>query len=486
MGEILNHVEKALVSVAGANDKLATAKEALNRDEGAMALEELATELGEAADALNPAVRKLEIIKVFIEGAPFLPEEVQMTVQAVKQWATSAEEAASTAKSAVGVAKGKADAFIVAQEKAEAAHLLVEQVEKIVQMVGAIEGKVHTVGANIAQILKEIKTVNPTAKLYVMGYYNALPYLGNDIQTGVTLPLLEGLNRAIQTSVHQFGAINVPTFDLFEGNYETFLPEPTNIHPSEAGYSALTERFMEEISKSFPGAELEKPRERGIELGEKVSVSKGEFLLINGTSVNLLLPENLPVGTTLTVTATDENILGKAKGLKSVGNALNFDFQFPPGEEEYEGEYNLVMGYHSDLTDALAIYYYNETKGVWERQGGKVKEASKEISLNVSRFSNYGVFVLSETDKAPPKTGDNDTPGAIETSNYSQSNSGAKKGSPERASRSNDSDFSHFGSEVNQLPNTATNNYNWLVLGAILIGAGLILLSLIRKKTVKP
>ena len=79
---------------------------------------------------------------------------------------------------------------------------------------------------------------------------------------------------------------------------------------------------MGEIGKSFPKVEPEEPGELNIDLNKKVNVSEGQKILINDTDVSLLLPTDLPEGTTLTVTPTSDDALAKAKGLKDVGDVL--------------------------------------------------------------------------------------------------------------------------------------------------------------------
>ena len=283
-------------------------------------------------------------------------------------------------------------------------------------MLKAVEGAITTLGTNMAQILGTIKAINPTANVYVMGYYNALPYLPPGAQEKVTIPILLGINQAIEIPAQISGATYVPTFQLFEGNKEKYLPNPLDIHPSEAGYRALADGFMKEISKVFKGiSEPEEPSEQKIKLEEKVNVSNGQLILIDGTSVALQLPDDLPEGTMLTVTATNEELLSGLEELVSAGDALNFEFHFPEGDEDFKGEFKLVMGYDADSGDEVDIYYYNEAEGVWESQSGVLNEDSEQISLTVSHFSNYGVFAKEETEATiPPEEDDDVDPPATE------------------------------------------------------------------------
>ena len=96
-----------------------------------------------------------------------------------------------------------------------------------------------------------------------------------------------------------------------------------------------------EISKSYPKVEPEEPGELNIDLNKKVNVSKGQKILINETDVSLLLPIDLPEGTTLTVTRTSDDVIAKAKELKDVGDVLNFKFEFPEGFDHYRSNTHL-------------------------------------------------------------------------------------------------------------------------------------------------
>ena len=39
----------------------------------------------------------------------------------------------------------------------------------------------------------------------------------------------------------------------------------------------------------------------------------------------------------------------------SAGDALNFEFDFPEGDEDFKGEFKLVMGYDADSEDEVDI-----------------------------------------------------------------------------------------------------------------------------------
>lgn len=269
---------------------------------------------------------------------------------------------------------------------------MVEKIPEIQQMLNNAQQKVVTVGENIGKIITYIKQVNPSADIYVMGYYNALPYLSKETQQS-TVPLIQALNNAIQKATETSDATFVPTYSIFEGNYNKYLPNPENIHPNEQGYSAIAKAFMNEISKKYPSII---PSSVKINLGKKATVYKGQKVTINGTKTTIVMPNDLPDGTTLKVTKTTNSKMKQAKNLKSVGDALNFKFEYPSKSKNYKGKYKITMGYKSSSPDKVNIYYYDSKSKKWAKQNGKNDKKAKKVSLTVSKISDYGVFAKVE------------------------------------------------------------------------------------------
>ena len=103
---------------------------------------------------------------------------------------------------------------------------------------------------NYAAILTEIKKLNPNVEIYVMGYYNSFPYYDEKLQTQFKA-LLGIMNSSIKTTADKAGAIFVPTANIVEKDVAGYLPNPENIHLSEAGYRAVAnEAFLPVIKKS--------------------------------------------------------------------------------------------------------------------------------------------------------------------------------------------------------------------------------------------
>jgi lysophospholipase L1-like esterase len=102
------------------------------------------------------------------------------------------------------------------------------------------------VNANIENILEEINTLNPQAKVYVMGYYNAYPYLPVEQQEQF-LPILDMLNETIQAAAATGQATYVPTKDAIAINPKTNLPNPSDIHPGLKGYEVIADEFWKVV-----------------------------------------------------------------------------------------------------------------------------------------------------------------------------------------------------------------------------------------------
>ncbi len=102
------------------------------------------------------------------------------------------------------------------------------------------------VNANIEEILNEIQILNPDAKVYVMGYYNAYPYLPTDQQEQF-LPILDELNNTIKNATEKENATFVPTKNTIAINAKTYLPNSSDIHPGLKGYEAIAKEFWKVV-----------------------------------------------------------------------------------------------------------------------------------------------------------------------------------------------------------------------------------------------
>ncbi|WP_153722475.1 S-layer homology domain-containing protein [Sporosarcina cascadiensis] len=116
---------------------------------------------------------------------------------------------------------------------------------------GEIQAALMQTGKNTQQILAKIYELNPKAQVYVMGYYNSFPHLPADLQPQIAL-LMKGLNDAIQSGMQGTPAHFVKTDELIAKDFQTYLPNPANIHLSEAGYRVVAAAFHEALTANYP------------------------------------------------------------------------------------------------------------------------------------------------------------------------------------------------------------------------------------------
>lgn len=114
-----------------------------------------------------------------------------------------------------------------------------------------IQAAMTKVGGNIQQILAKIYQLNPEAQVYVMGYYNSFPHMPAELQPQIA-QLVKGLNGAIQGGMQGTPAKFVQTDELIAKDFSKYLPNPKNIHLSEAGYQVVAGAFQESLMNNYP------------------------------------------------------------------------------------------------------------------------------------------------------------------------------------------------------------------------------------------
>ncbi|WOV83637.1 S-layer homology domain-containing protein [Sporosarcina jeotgali] len=113
-----------------------------------------------------------------------------------------------------------------------------------------ITSAIQQVGMEYNQILKAIHEINPNVQVYVMGYYNPFPTLAADYQPQLA-QLLAGLNGSIQAGMQGTSAVFVPTSEQIAKDYKRYLPNPANIHLSEAGYKVIADEFGTQLKATY-------------------------------------------------------------------------------------------------------------------------------------------------------------------------------------------------------------------------------------------
>lgn len=106
------------------------------------------------------------------------------------------------------------------------------------------------VGVNYNQLLKLIYDLNPNAQVYIMEYYNSFPHLAPELQPQIN-QLVVGLNTAIKLGMKGTNASFVPTQEKIASDFKTYLPNPANIHLSEAGHKVVAESFANQLKLNY-------------------------------------------------------------------------------------------------------------------------------------------------------------------------------------------------------------------------------------------
>lgn len=108
--------------------------------------------------------------------------------------------------------------------------------------VADVVASIQLMATNANQILQQVSALSPEAQVYVMGFYNPFPALTE--QASQINFLVEQMDAALQQVVDANGMHFVSVKDVLASDFATYLPNPLNIHPSEAGYTAMAEQFF--------------------------------------------------------------------------------------------------------------------------------------------------------------------------------------------------------------------------------------------------
>lgn len=97
------------------------------------------------------------------------------------------------------------------------------------------------VKANLEGGIKKIKELNPNAKIYVFGYYFPYPHMeAGELKSNYQLAF-SIFNSELKATATGNGAHFVEINTHFKAEY---LPNPADVHPSEAGYKLFADQFF--------------------------------------------------------------------------------------------------------------------------------------------------------------------------------------------------------------------------------------------------
>ncbi|TES55670.1 LPXTG cell wall anchor domain-containing protein [Halalkalibacterium halodurans] len=210
---------------------------------------------------------------------------------------------------------------------------------------------------------------------------------------------------------------------------------------------------------------------------------RGITLVIAKHDLELVIPHGVfKVGD---VVIEFERVVGK--GIPYAGQAKSTVYQFKiiqNGQQVRHFDEEIEMGFRVDQeknVNNLKIYYWNESLNEWEKIGGNYQEGF--IVARTNHFSTYTVFdsaVFEKTKSGTPisggKTNGNSTTEG--TTNRGTSKNGT--GSEPQAEESNEQN-----NKDGTLPKTATNLYNSLAIGALLLLIGFVLLRKSKRRIVE-
>lgn len=177
---------------------------------------------------------------------------------------------------------------------------------------------------------------------------------------------------------------------------------------------------------------------------------------VKDANTSIQLPTDLPENTMLRIESVNNM---DTDGFKQMGEMYSFILMYPEGEEDYKGEFILTMGVDNHA-DNVAIYYYNEQKGIWEYIGGDIED--DQITTNVNHFSTYAVLSEEITEKKQEKDNKTDPP-VVNRVKGGNSNIVIESGEQQVQK-----DEEQIRNDGELLPKTATNYYNWLFIGVLL------------------
>ena len=212
-------------------------------------------ELGKSyADFLAEAMQELGVLKSYNKGFSYpgykttdVLKDIQQNVTKEVYGSGFVEKTVQLQQSIkdaelITISAGANDILPLLKQDPTTGKASIDQLALVVTM--------QQIGANYKTIMSQINELNPDVQVYVMGYYNSFPYMAEELQPMLN-QLLAALNKTIATGLEGTQAILVPTSDVIAADYKAYLPNPENIHLSEAGYKVVKEQFWATIQQTY-------------------------------------------------------------------------------------------------------------------------------------------------------------------------------------------------------------------------------------------
>lgn len=235
-----------------------------------------------------------------------------------------------------------------------------------------------------------------------------------------------------------------------------------------------------------------------IEITDSIPVLPGSIIHVledgKKTGVHVQLPTDLPEGTKLSIRHADE--LDKLSDIIQTGPAYTFVIEYPEGNFISEEGFQLTFPFN-DEQENQSIYSFNSVEDKWEKNNSQIE--SNQITATVDALATHGLFA-NEVEEEDPKDddgkdkddgnaagvpADKDKQGGDGTGeDNDNTGGGAVKGSDINKNPEPNNNNKTKGTTT--LPNTATNLYNYLTIGIVIIltGAGILFFQRKRKLAV--
>lgn len=104
-----------------------------------------------------------------------------------------------------------------------------------------VSATITETGKNVTQILQKIKALNPQADVFVMGLYNPFPTMVTE--AFILNMMVDRVESEFKKAAEENDYYFVSVKEAMGKNSAEYLPNPANIHPSDAGYKAIADQF---------------------------------------------------------------------------------------------------------------------------------------------------------------------------------------------------------------------------------------------------
>gem|GEM_PF-2722085 len=106
----------------------------------------------------------------------------------------------------------------------------------------------NTVAGNLTTAIKQVKALNPEADIYLFGYYFPLPHLKDEASKQQLKTAFSIVNNRLASIAKNEGIHFIDVASTFDTNSASYLENPKDIHPNEAGYRVIANQFLLQYS----------------------------------------------------------------------------------------------------------------------------------------------------------------------------------------------------------------------------------------------